>query len=57
MEHFRIILTQQKEALLTDSATLRSKIETLELEADALKESKKAVDSELRRITKKLEKI
>ena len=57
MEHFRIMLTQQKEALQKDIDQLTKEIDEQELKTDELKEKKTAANSQMRSIVKKLEKI
>ena len=57
MEHFKAILTQQKEALEKDGDVLSKLIEELELKLDEKREKKNAVNAQLRSITKKLEKL
>ena len=57
MEHFRILLTQQKEALQKDVAENNILIIDLEKRLDEVREENKRANSELRSITKKLEKL
>ena len=57
MEHFRILLNQQKEALSKDIDQLTQDIEELEVKADELKEKKTAANATMRFIVKKLEKL
>ena len=57
MEHFRILLTQQKEALQKDVAENNILIIDLEKRLDEVREENKRANSQLRSITKKLEKL
>lgn len=57
MEHFRILLTQQREALQKDLDELTKEIEEYEAKADALKGRKNQANSQMRAIVKKLEKL
>jgi len=57
MEHFRTLLTQQKEALQKDLDELTKEIEEHEAKADKLKERKSQANSQMRAIVKKLEKL
>ncbi len=57
MEHFRVLLGQQKEAILKDVAENNSLIIALEKQLDDAKEANKRANSELRSITKRLEKL
>lgn len=57
MENFRIILTQQKAALLKDLEEYNAGILALEEQLEAVKDQKTKANSQLRSITKKLEKL
>jgi len=57
MEHFRVLLTQQKEAITKDVAENNVLIIDLEKRLDEVREQNKRANSELRSIIKKLEKI
>ncbi len=57
MEHFRILLGQQKDAILKDVAENNVLIIDLEKRLDEVRESNKRANSELRSITKRLEKL
>jgi len=57
MEHFRVLLGQQKEALQKDVAENNILIIDLEKRLDEVREENKRANSELRSITKKLEKL
>jgi len=57
MEHFRIMLTQQKEALQKDVAENNKQIIELEESLDKVREANKMCNAQLRSITKKLEKL
>jgi len=57
MEHFKIMLSQQKEALQKDIDQLTKEIEEQELKTDELKEKKNQANSQMRSIVKKLEKL
>ena len=57
MEHFRVLLGQQKEALQKDVAENNSLIIALEEQLDKVREANKRCNSELRSINKKLEKL
>ncbi len=57
MEHFRVILTQQKEGLTKDIDLLSADILKAEEVLETLKGKKTDANSLLRQITKKLEKL
>lgn len=57
MEHYRILLSQQREALSKDISEIEEQVKAKELELEALKEKKSAGNSALKSIEKKLAKI
>lgn len=57
MEHFRILLGQQKEAITKDLETYKADILKLEEDLEAAKYKQTQANKELRSITKRLEKL
>lgn len=57
MEHFRILLTQQRDALLNDKEVIKAQIIEKELELDKLHDEQREANSALRSIEKKLGKL